>query len=84
MKLSMIWTLGLSLLAVVGMSRAASGGDETHTLDFGGLKRSYTLHLPATDSRFDNVLAQIGRRGGRRLFWPKVIQDLEYFGSPHN
>lgn len=48
MKTSMIWTLGLTLLAVAGMSRAATGGDETHTLDFGGLKRSYTLHLPAT------------------------------------
>lgn len=47
MKTSAILALGLTLLAVSGMSPAATGEGEVHTLDFGGLKRSYMLHMPA-------------------------------------
>lgn len=45
-KASLI-SLTLALLTLAGASQAAGNPDEAHSLDHGGLKRSYLLHLPA-------------------------------------
>lgn len=47
MKASLIWTLALALLALTGASHAADTQDPAQKLDFGGLSRSYLLHIPA-------------------------------------
>ncbi|HEV7165401.1 MAG TPA: PHB depolymerase family esterase [Gammaproteobacteria bacterium] len=47
MKSALIRTLALAFLALTGASRAADTQDQAHKLDFGGLDRSYLLHLPA-------------------------------------
>jgi polyhydroxybutyrate depolymerase len=47
MKRLMIWGFALACLGFAAMSQAADSQDVTHTLEFGGLKRSYLLHIPA-------------------------------------
>lgn len=47
MKASFICCLALMSLAAAGIGRAADSQDQAHSLDFGGLKRSYMLHMPA-------------------------------------
>lgn len=46
MKIHLV-ALTLTLLALTGMSQAAESRDEPHSLEHGGLKRSYLLHVPA-------------------------------------
>jgi polyhydroxybutyrate depolymerase len=47
MKRFVAWGFMIALLVAAGLSRAADSQDSSHNLEFGGLKRSYLLHLPA-------------------------------------
>ncbi len=64
MRASLIWTLALTLLAATGLSHAAPSGDEVHTLDFDGLKRSYALHMPAKSPAGELPLVVVLHGGG--------------------
>ena len=46
MRVSLV-ALALTLLAAAGLAQASDKADPSHELEFGGLKRSYLLHLPA-------------------------------------